>query len=161
VDVIGIGAGVVDRLNEFEELKGIQIVGVNSSLRWTTAATTTCARAWRDGKDWLDPKNGPVSIPNDQELQTDLTSLHYSYRGGELLIESKEDAKKRGIKSPDRADSLTLTFAEPVSPIDLLPRAASAAAAGEPHDPNSENGKRCWPSAASTPGSSTARAMCS
>jgi hypothetical protein len=48
--------------------------------------------------------------------QTDLTSLHYGYRGGLLLIESKDDAKKRGIKSPDRADSLMLTFAEPVAP---------------------------------------------
>jgi hypothetical protein len=28
-----------------------------------------------------------------------------------LLLESKQDAKKRGIKSPDRADSLALTFA--------------------------------------------------
>jgi phage terminase large subunit len=56
-----------------------------------------------------------VSIPNDQELQVDLTSLHYSYRNSELLIEAKEDAKKRGIKSPDRADSLMLTFAEPVT----------------------------------------------
>jgi hypothetical protein len=62
------------------------------------------------------PEERPVSIPNDPELTTDLTSLHYSYRGGALLIESKEDAAERGIKSPDRADSLTLTFAEPVSP---------------------------------------------
>jgi hypothetical protein len=30
-----------------------------------------------------------------------------------LLIESKDDAKKRGVKSPDRYDSLALTFAAP------------------------------------------------
>jgi phage terminase large subunit len=116
VDVIGIGAGVVDRLNEFDELKGIQIVGVNSSVKLSDGRNYNVrARIWRDGKDWLDPKNGPVSIPNEQELQVDLTSLHYSYRNSELLIEAKEDAKKRGIKSPDRADSLMLTFAEPVT----------------------------------------------
>ncbi|MBX3653208.1 MAG: TerL protein [Ramlibacter sp.] len=125
VDVIGIGAGVVDRLNEFDELRGIQIVGVNSSIRMDDGRNYNLrARIWRDGKDWLDPKNGPVSVPNDSELQTDLTSLHYSYRGGLLLIESKEDAKKRGIKSPDRADSFMLTFAEPVagSGLRLTPR---------------------------------------
>lgn len=30
-------------------------------------------------------------------------------------MESKEEAKKRGVKSPDRVDSLALTFAYPVS----------------------------------------------
>jgi phage terminase large subunit len=122
VDVIGIGAGVVDRLKEFDELKGIQIVGVNSSLRLDDGRNYNLrARMARDGKEWLDPKNGPVSLTNDQELQVDLTALHYSYRGGELLIESKEDAKKRGIKSPDRADSYFLTFAEPVTAVSDRP----------------------------------------
>ena len=116
VDVIGIGAGVVDRLNEFPELNGIQIVGVNTSIKLDDGRNYNLrARIWRDGKDWLDPKNGPVSVTNDPELQTDLTSLHYGYRNGLLLIEAKDDAKKRGIKSPDRADSFMLTFAEPVA----------------------------------------------
>ena len=46
--------------------------------------------------------------------QYDLTALRYGYRNSLLLIESKDDAKKRGIKSPDRADSFMLTFAYPV-----------------------------------------------
>ena len=58
-------------------------------------------------------KNGAV-LPNDPELATELSALQYEYRGGELLLESKDDAKKRGVKSPDRADSLALTFAYPV-----------------------------------------------
>jgi hypothetical protein len=116
VDVIGIGAGVVDRLNEFEELQGLQIVGVNSSIKLDDGRNYNLrAKMWREGKEWLDPRNGPVSMTNDPELLTDLTSLRYSYRGGLLLIESKDDAKARGIKSPDRADSLMLTFAEPVT----------------------------------------------
>lgn len=116
VDVIGIGAGVVDWLTQCEELSGIQIVGVNSAERLDDGRNYNLrARMWRDGKAWLDPKNGPVSLPNDSELQTDLTSLHYGYKGGLLLIESKDEAKSRGIKSPDRADSFMLTFAEPVT----------------------------------------------
>lgn len=115
VDVIGVGAGVVDRLNEFDDLKDVQIVGVNTGLKLSDGRNYNLrARVWRDMKDWLDPRNGPVSIPKDAELKVDLTALHYSYRNSELLIESKDDAKKRGIKSPDRADALALTFAEPV-----------------------------------------------
>lgn len=117
VDAIGVGAGVVDRLNEFEELAGIQIVAVNSSLKMDDGRNYNLrARMARDGKEWLDPKNGAKSIPNDPEFQTDLTSLHYSYRNGLLLLESKEEAMERGIKSPDRADSYYLTFAEPLAP---------------------------------------------
>jgi hypothetical protein len=52
-------------------------------------------------------------LPNDHNLQTDLTALQYHYKAGEMLIESKDDAKRRGVKSPDLADSLALTFAEP------------------------------------------------
>jgi len=115
VDVIGVGAGVVDRLNELDQLEGIQVCGVNSSIRLDDGRNYNLrARLWRDMKDWLDPKNGPVSLPNDMELNVDLTSLHYGYRSALLLIEAKDDAKKRGIKSPDRSDSLALTFAEPV-----------------------------------------------
>ena len=115
VDVIGVGAGVVDRLNEFDSLNAIQIVGVNSAVRLDDGRNYNLrAKMWRDGKEWLDPRNGPVSVVNDAELYNDLTSLHYLYKSSLLLIESKEDAKRRGIKSPDRADSLMLTFAEPV-----------------------------------------------
>lgn len=117
VDVIGIGAGVVDRLLEFDELSECQVVGVNSAIRMDDGQNYNLrARMWRQMKDWLAPENGPVSLKNDRNLEVDLTSLHYSYRNGMLLIESKDDAKKRGVKSPDSADALALTFAEPVKP---------------------------------------------
>lgn len=113
VDTIGIGSGVADILRrEFGDL----VVDVNSSLRMGDGQCYNLrARMWRDMRDWL--KMG-ASIPNDPELITDLTALQYGYKGGELLLESKQDAKKRGIKSPDRADSLALTFAYPVKPRD-------------------------------------------
>ena len=110
VDTIGIGSGVADMLRrDF----GDRVVDVNSGLRLDDGRNYNLrARMWRDLREWL---KGPVSIPNDHELETDLTALRYSYRGGLLLIESKEEAKKRGIKSPDRADALALTFAYPVA----------------------------------------------
>lgn len=111
VDTIGIGAGVADILRrDFGDL----VVDVNSSLRMDDSSNYNLrARMWSEMLEWF--KAG-ASIPNDSELVTDLTGLRYTYRGGLMLIESKEEAKKRGVKSPDRADSLALTFAYPPKP---------------------------------------------
>lgn len=124
VDTIGIGSGVADMLRrDFGDL----VVDVNSAIRVDDGQNYNLrARMWRDMREWL--KNG-ASIPNDNDLITDLTALQYSYRAGALLLESKDDAKKRGIKSPDRADALALTFAYPVKTQDewVVPPAPSAA----------------------------------
>ncbi|MNT45390.1 hypothetical protein D3C72_1819740 [compost metagenome] len=119
VDTIGIGSGVADILRrDFPRI----VVDVNSSLRLSNGQDYNLrARMWRDMREFL--KNGAV-LPNDPELATDLTALQYLFRGGELLMESKQDAKKRGIKSPDRADSLALTFAVPCRDMDKLPARA-------------------------------------
>jgi hypothetical protein len=110
VDSIGIGAGVADTLRR-DFPRGI-VVDVNSSLRMSDGQNYNLrARMWRDMREWI--KNG-AALPNDPELASELSALQYEYRGGELLLESKDDAKKRGVKSPDRADSLALTFAYPV-----------------------------------------------
>jgi phage terminase large subunit len=49
--VIGIGAGVVDRLKECSELTGTQIIGVNSSIRLDDGRNYNLrARMWRDAR---------------------------------------------------------------------------------------------------------------
>ena len=111
VDTIGIGAGVADILRREPALKDI-VVDVNSGLRLDDGENYNLrARMWRDMLIWL---KANASLPADPELMTDLTACRYSYRGSLLLMESKDDMKKRGLKSPDRADSIALTFAEPV-----------------------------------------------
>lgn len=118
VDTIGIGAGVADILrgwypNKKDKATGRDlpvVVDVNAALRMSDGQNYNLrAFMFREMREWLKT----ASIVNDQELRTDLTALRYTFRGGELLLESKEDAKKRGVKSPDRADSLALTFAIP------------------------------------------------
>ena len=116
VDAIGIGAGVADILrgkwpDEVVDGRTYRVVvDVNVAVKLADGQNYNVrAKVWRDLKEWLEH----ASIPNDNDLKAELSSLRYSYRAGELLIESKEDAKKRGIKSPDRADSLTMTFAVP------------------------------------------------
>lgn len=118
VDTIGIGAGVADILRR---TFGDIVVDVNSSIQLDDGQNYNLrARMWRDMLVWI--KAG-ASIPADPELFTDLTALQYGYRGGRLLIESKDDMKKRGMKSPDRADSIGLTFAYPpaVREVELPP----------------------------------------
>jgi len=49
-------------------------------------------------------------------LATDLTSVEYGFRPDDsILLESKEAMKRRGLASPDDADALAMTFAQPVA----------------------------------------------
>lgn len=55
-----------------------------------------------------------ISIPNDTRLITQLSQPQGKRsHNGKILIESKEDMKKRGVESPDYADSLALTMEQP------------------------------------------------
>lgn len=107
VDTIGVGAGVADALREWF---GDAVVDVDSSARIDDGKSYNLrAYMWAQMREWL----ASASLPNDHDLRADLCGLRYSYRGGLLLLESKDEAKKRGVRSPDRGDSLALTFAKP------------------------------------------------
>jgi hypothetical protein len=110
IDCIGIGAGVVDRLLE---MGFTQVEGINSARTASERDKYVNKRAemWNEMREWL---NGelPVKIPDSDVLHTDLCGLGYKYdSNGRLLIEKKDDLKKRGLDSPDTADALALTFA--------------------------------------------------
>ena len=62
---------------------------------------------WLLSKKFID---GTISIPNDKKLIAQLADIRYTYKKGRLLMESKEEMKSRGSKSPDRADALMLAF---------------------------------------------------
>ena len=110
IDGVGVGAGVVDRLREL----GFSVTDAQAGARAIDAKKYANRRAemWAGMREWL--ANG--GIPEDQELFDDLTGLEYGFTSsGALLLEKKEDMKKRGLSSPDRADSLALTFYAPVA----------------------------------------------
>jgi hypothetical protein len=76
------------------------------------------AEMWNLMKQWL--KEGGA-IPNDPVLCAELTGPEYYVKAiganaGKIVLEAKEDMKKRGLSSPNRADCLALTFALPVTP---------------------------------------------
>jgi hypothetical protein len=110
IDCIGIGAGVVDRLHEmgYECVEGVNVARTaNNKERYGNLR----AELWAEMRDWLMGEL-PVQIPDSDELHRDLCSLGFKHRSnGQLLIESKEDLKARGMPSPDLADALSLTFA--------------------------------------------------
>lgn len=67
---------------------------------------------WGEMKKWL--KEGG-SIPNDQYLRDELTSIETVPRSdGKVQLESKESMKDRGLPSPNRGDAIALSFAYPV-----------------------------------------------
>jgi len=57
---------------------------------------------------------GRFQLPDRDSLQADLVSAGYKYNSaGQLLIESKQDMRRRGVPSPDEADAVALCFSEP------------------------------------------------
>jgi hypothetical protein len=109
IDCIGIGAGVVDRL---QEMGYTQVEGVNVSRSANDKEHYKNLRAelWGELRDWLGQEMA-VQIPDDDELHGELCSLGYKFNSnGQLQIESKDDLKARGMPSPDGADALCLTF---------------------------------------------------
>jgi len=68
---------------------------------------------WGQMKAWL--KDGGA-IPPDETLRQDLAGPETLPRlDGKIQLEAKEQMKKRGIPSPNRADALALSFAMPVA----------------------------------------------
>lgn len=108
VDVIGIGAGVADRLRE----QGFPVIEINVGEH---AIDLKAFRRKRDELWWnLREKfrAGTISIPDDARLRAQLTAPTYTFSSaGQIVVESKDDIKERLGESPDRADALVLAFA--------------------------------------------------
>lgn len=122
IDTIGEGAGVYSRCLEIDEKKYIisckysegakqfdrdlsditgqyKFVNMRAYLFW-------CVR------DWLNPKNNTgAMLPPDSQLAEEATEIRWSFRSdGKIIIEPKEDIKKRLGRSPDKFDALANTF---------------------------------------------------
>lgn len=112
---LGGGAGVVDRLNELGY--GNRVDGVNFGEKALEPDKYTNKRAemWGLMNDWI--KDTPSKIPDEDTLHADLMGPSYKFdSNSRLVLERKEDIKKRGLASPDEGDALALTFAAPVNP---------------------------------------------
>jgi hypothetical protein len=52
-----------------------------------------------------DLQHGRVALVEDDELFNDLTSVTWKTQGGKIVVESKEDQKKRLGRSPNKGDA--------------------------------------------------------
>jgi hypothetical protein len=115
IDVGGLGAGVVDRLKEMGYGRLIVEVNGGSSPLDADRYLNKRAEMWGEMKQWL--IDTPCQIPDSDSIHADLCAPVYKFDSKtRLVLEKKEDMKARGMRSPDEADALALTFAYPIRP---------------------------------------------
>lgn len=126
IDVGGLGIGIYDRLVEMGYGDVVAAVNFGSSpleppqfgpdgKEIGGGPANRRAEMWMKSRDWLEQEGG-VDIPDLDSLQADACAPGYKYdSNSRVLLERKEDMRKRGVPSPDEWDALALTFAEPVA----------------------------------------------
>jgi phage terminase large subunit len=126
VDDSGVGGGVTDRLNEVileEGLTDWWVIPVNNGSKATDDELehyeNRGTESWAILRDVLQEAfskhlqggSMEIELPNDERLITQLTQRKYRMTSkGRIALERKEDMKKRGLDSPDRADAVILSF---------------------------------------------------
>jgi hypothetical protein len=113
VDATGgsIGGPIADRLRQLghKNVVDVQFGGESPDPKYANFR----AYMWGRMRDWL-PRGAIDATP---ALEVDLTGPGYFHdKRDRLLLESKEQMKKRGLDSPDDGDALALTFAQAVTP---------------------------------------------
>lgn len=111
VDVIGIGAGVVDRLMEM----GLPVSGLNVSEAPAFKELYADLRTelWFKAKEWFERRDVRIET-DDEDLARQLVALKFKYLStGKMRAEPKDEMRKRDSKmgSPDEADAFVLTMA--------------------------------------------------
>lgn len=126
VDDTGVGGGVTDRLKEVirEEKLPYTVVPVNNGDSASDAYYFNLgSQIWGNIKELLESnfsnnlqgkQDVQIELPHDEEMIKQLSVRKYHMTSkGKIQLESKEDMKKRGLGSPDTADSLSLALYEP------------------------------------------------
>ncbi len=109
VDGVGIGGGVIDQL----VAKGFDAIDMQSGA----APSGPDAHLFHNARAqwWWDLRRrfeiGEIDIDDrDEDLAAQLGSVKYRFTDkGKIIIESKDEMKRRGLPSPDRADAVMLT----------------------------------------------------
>jgi transcriptional regulator with XRE-family HTH domain len=127
MDVGGVGAGVFDQLKHMGLPYSDIVEAVNFGSppfepapldeqgRPSGGPLNRRAEVWGKAKEWLELPAG-VQIPDSDSLQADACGPTYRYDSlSRLVLERKEDMRRRGARSPDEWDAVALTFAKPVA----------------------------------------------
>ena len=117
IDTIGEGAGVYSRLLEEEFTNAFSCKysegadGLHDITGEYEFANMRAYLYWAL-RDWLNPKNGfGAALPPCDQLMEEATETKWKFlSNGKIIIEPKEDVKKRIKRSPDWMDALANTF---------------------------------------------------
>jgi hypothetical protein len=123
IDTIGVGWGVTSMLQKWaaEGRHVSEIVPVNVSERAKDSQKFRNIRAelWWNGRGMLQPSKDNVQeirLSVERKVATQLAGPTYKAdSAGRIQIESKQDMKRRGVLSPDRAEAILLALYEPPS----------------------------------------------
>jgi hypothetical protein len=111
IDGVGVGGGVIDYLRTVgmancivDVQSGVEPHDPTEKIRYGNMRSLM----WERCNMWLQT----ADIPADQELQEELAAPKRKYmtKTDKILVESKEEMRARGVKSPNIADSLIYTF---------------------------------------------------
>ena len=116
IDDTGLGGGVTDRVREVirdKNISWIEVYPVNMAQsihhKFYYDITTYLWSVIRDLIDTSEGRKCELILPNDDDLVGQLSCRKYIYHSsGKIRLESKKEMKDRGLKSPDRADAVTL-----------------------------------------------------
>lgn len=119
IDSGNIGANIVSSLKGISPFYADLVRGVNfgGTSEWRHARPKVPgpynrrAEMYQRTLEWLELPEG-ADIPDDGPLQADLTGPKQKPRLDNFFqLESKEEMRTRGVRSPDLADAVVLTFA--------------------------------------------------
>lgn len=118
LDSIGIGAGVLSRLREQKvAAQGFVASGSAKGIKDRTGEfkfANLRAAAWWRMRELLDPSQpggSKIMLPDREMLLADLTTPHWKVQSnGAIVVESKDDIKKRLGRSTDEGDSVVMCF---------------------------------------------------
>ena len=121
VDCDGLGVGLYDRLREVINEKSLNARAVEchfgakgGKVRNSEPISYFNSTGIMWGLIRTKFKEKSLYITEDSELINQLTNRKYFIESdGDIKLERKEDMKKRGVHSPDRADALALALYEP------------------------------------------------
>lgn len=113
VDVIGIGASVIDHLDAFVGSRAVPVnFAAGTDERDATgnlAFVNVRAQAWWRMRELLDPTRSiKVSLPKDNRLLADLSAPRYRITSRGIQCEDKQEIRRRLGRSPDRGDAVVL-----------------------------------------------------
>lgn len=108
IELDGPGVSCFDQLKQGRYKH--KVAGVHTGARSSDSRNYNLrAVMWRKARDYL--ADAPVSMARDPELKSQIASVKYKFKDGQLLMQSKKEYKSEYGKSPDRADGFVLTFA--------------------------------------------------